>query len=591
MKIFRKTACLLLTTLMIFGSNSYVSLAQDVSSGRTYEEIQVLIGDIQKIATKSLKRVSITDPAIADINDARASSVEIIGLQAGQTVLFIWDDGGKRTVVIRVMKEDMGVVKQRAESLLTSAGISGLTLMENNYEGKVVLTGNLPEEKLDVLKSVIEPLGDRLMNLVQKEKPEDLVQIDIQVTELTTTLTKAMGIDWQAGADDKILFTENLPDTNIPRQNGSFKDLFKLGDFSRTPQLIAAVNALITEGKANVLSKPHLIVVSGKQASFNVGGQIPIRTSTTSDTTTTESVSFKDYGVGMSITPTIENGKMVSIVLNVTISEIDESTTALAGEVAFLTRTAQTELVLEDGQTIALAGMIKTRDSNNTRRIPILGKIPVLGGLFRNTTTAPSVTEVVISITPTILRSDKNKKQYAASLGLSMPAKPEPMKAEAFAKGPDVKFQQAAAASRVFEASEISEPPAIPVVEPVISKVVQSPAAAQLAGQLFSAEAQAYAMSVQQKILSAVAYPYQAQEQGWQGTAKLVLVVQRDGTLRSVVVTESSGYEVFDQDAVNTAQILAPYAAFPVGVESDEMTLTIPIVYSLDGFLKNVTQN
>jgi TonB family protein len=68
-------------------------------------------------------------------------------------------------------------------------------------------------------------------------------------------------------------------------------------------------------------------------------------------------------------------------------------------------------------------------------------------------------------------------------------------------------------------------------------------------------------------------------------------VVYRDGTLKSVLVKESSGHEIFDQDAVNTAQILAPYAAFPVGIDVDEITLSVPVVYSLDGFLENVTRS
>jgi TonB family protein len=96
-----------------------------------------------------------------------------------------------------------------------------------------------------------------------------------------------------------------------------------------------------------------------------------------------------------------------------------------------------------------------------------------------------------------------------------------------------------------------------------------------------------YAAGVQQKILSAIAYPYEAQQKGWQGTVRLGLVILKDGSLESLVVKESSGYEVFDQDALNTAQILAPYAAFPPDVSADEMTLTVPIVYNLDGAAQN----
>lgn len=566
MKTVRKALCLWMTAAFVLGGLPHTpGVPVVLAAENTYDEIQVLKGDIETIRTNNLKRVSITDPLIADINDARPKAVEIIGLEAGQTVLFIWDDMGKRTVVIRVVNESLGLVQRRIESLLDSAGITGLTVSENNYEGKVVISGYIAETKEELLKSLIDPFGDRVINLAQKEKVDDLVQIDMQVTELATTLTKELGVDWGTGTATsdhvEVNYTENLPSTEIPRQNGSFKDLFKVGDFSRTPALVAAINALIIEGKATVLSKPRLVVVSGKEAKFLVGGQVPIKSTTTSASggSTTEDTEFKDYGLSMSITPTIENGRMVNVLLNVEISEIDGSNPSPDG-IAFLTRTAQTQLVMEDHQTIVLAGMIKRRDSQSVRRVPLFGSVPIVGALFRSkkTPTANMETEVVISITPTIMRTAKSRPPAA---------KPQPV------PKPVVRQEPAA-----------PQPPSR-IPNPVISKAVEvPPPAASVPGT----GSEAYALSVQEKIVSAIAYPYEAQEKEWEGTVKLTLVLQRDGTLESVVVKESSGYEVFDQDAVNTAQILAPYAAFPSGIEADEMTVIIPIVYSLDGFLKNV---
>ena len=592
MKIFRKALCLLMAGIFTFSGLPYFSgQARAVASENTYDEIQVLKGDIQTIRTSNLKRVSITDPAIADINDARAKAVEIIGLEPGQTVLFIWDDSGKRTVVIRVVTEDLGLVKKRLERLLDSAGITSLMVTENDYEGKIVVTGSVPEGKGDVLKSLIEPLGDRVMNLTQKQKIEDLVQIDMQVTELGTTLSKELGVDWGTGTATSshvaLNYTENTPTTNIPHQNGSFKDLFKLGDFSRTPALVAAVNALIEEGKAKVLSKPRLVVVSGKEATFLVGGQVPIKSITTSGSgnSTTQNTTFKDYGVSMQITPTIENGKIISVLLNVEISEIDTANSTADGP-AFFTRTAQTQLVMDDRQTIVLAGMIKRRDSENIRRIPVLGSIPFVGALFRSrkTNTPNSETEIVISITPTILHGAVDKA--AVKVATAATVKPPVENERVASKSPVVPVQDAAGAAP-------AQAPAKETVPTSVTAPVPAPAAApeQVPPPVVSSSgtsSEKYARSVQQKILSAIAYPYEAQEKGWEGTAKLTLVLQRDGTLKSVVVKESSGHEVFDQDAVNTSQILAPYAAFPPDIEADEMTVTIPIVYSLDGFLKNV---
>ena len=570
----------MIMALVLGGVPHFSGTVQADQGASYYEEIQVLKGDIKTLQTTNLKRVSITDPAIADINDARAKAVEVIGLEAGQTVLFIWDDTGKRTVVIRVVTEDLGLVKHRIESLLKSSGITGLTANENDYEGKVVVTGDVPDGKEAVLKSIIDPLGDRVINLTQKEKIEDLVQIDMQVSELSTTLTKALGIDWLTGTQTGSPTTGYTTTASdgftpmageiMPSQDGGIGDLFKLGKFYRATNsaLVAKVNAMITEGKGKVLSKPRLVVVSGKEATIQVGGQVPLKSSTVSSAGTTESITFKDYGITLAITPTIENGKMVNILLNVTISDIDTATyvnTSTSGSVAFLTRSAQTQIVMEDRQTVVLAGMIKRRTGETVKRVPILGAIPVLGVLFRSRNIPnDSETEVVISMTPTILRAIKDKAEAKAKALV--------------APQPDIQDAPVIAPEPVAAVSA----PAVSTPRPVITKapapVVSTP----------GTSSEKYAVSVQQKILSAIAYPYEAQEQGWEGTVKLTLVLKRDGTLQSVVVKESSGYEVFDQDAVNTAQILAPYAAFPSDIAEDEMTVVMPIVYSLDGFLKNV---
>ncbi len=563
-----KTPLMLLgvAAFLLGGTPAALWAAPVVPSTRAYEEIQVLKGDIQSIPAKNLKRVSITDPVVADINDARADAVDVIGIEAGQTILFIWDDGGKRTVVIRVVQEDTGLVKKRVQSLLTGAGVLGVTLNENADEGKVVITGSLTEEKMDVLTKVIEPFSDRVINLVQKEKIEDLIQIDMQITELSTTLTKAMGVDWGTGTATSDLtanYQENLPSSiSIPKGNGSFKDLWKVGDFSRTNALIAAINAMIQEGKAKVLSKPRLVVISGKEATFLVGGEIPIKTTTTSASggSTQQNVEFKEYGVSMAITPSIQAGHLVNILLHAEISEIDTSKPT-GTDVAFLTRSANTQLLLEDKQTIVLAGMIKRRDNELVRRVPFMSRIPVVGMLFRSTKTpvANEETEVVISITPTILRSGK-------SADITSETKLPEQKIEA-------RLPVKAAVVAPASATGVASKPIEAVKPPVVAGATAL---------------ENYALTIQNKIASAIAYPYEAQEKNWQGTVKLALTLDKEGTLKDVKVKESSGYKVFDQDAVNTAQILAPYSAPPQSAQSDKTQIVVSIVYSLDSFLKNV---
>src|SRR6185503_9964555 len=100
-----------------------------------------------------------------------------------------------------------------------------------------------------------------------------------------------------------------------------------------------------------------------------------------------------------------------------------------------------------------------------------------------------------------------------------------------------------------------------------------------------------YTKTIQEKISDAIAYPFEAKEKGWEGTVKLTLHLLKDGSLANLDVKESSGYSIFDKDALNTAQILAPYQAFPSDLKEEELIITVPIVYSQDVFSRDNAGN
>ncbi|MDO8580467.1 MAG: pilus assembly protein N-terminal domain-containing protein, partial [Candidatus Omnitrophota bacterium] len=407
----------LLKTSVVMGAFFLLGLSAPAQArvDATTNEVNLLIGELETIDVKSLTRLSITDPKVVDIVEAKESEILIIAKAIGQSALFVWDENGKRTVLVNVAAQNLGLISQRLEKLFSSVHIDNVTVEVNGKEGKVVLTGQIFEDKKDQFDQVIAPFNRDIINLVKVEKSEDLIEVDIQITELTTTLTKAIGIDWASSSTGPSItglgaggllaptFTENVPSVD-----GSVEDLFKIGNFQRTYQLIAMINALLEEGKARILSKPKLVVVSGEEASFNVGGEIPIRTTTTSQGSTQENVTFKKFGIGMTITPTIKKGK-IDLLMEVEVSDID-SANKVGENVAFTTRNAQTRLYLDNGQPIVIAGLIKKRESELVKKVPFLGSIPIIGILFRSKST-PSANEdqeLVISLTPLILNSEYN---------------------------------------------------------------------------------------------------------------------------------------------------------------------------------------
>ncbi|MFA5059293.1 MAG: TonB family protein [Candidatus Omnitrophota bacterium] len=501
------------------------------------EEIQMVVGELETIKTYSLTRVSITDPNVADVVKAEDDHILMIAKQPGKTLLFIWDSYGKRSLVLRVVGEDLNLIKTRMQELLAESNISGIYTEVNQLEGKVMVSGTIGSDKKESLDKVLERFSESILNLTKEEDINDLVQIDAQISELTSSYTKNMGIEWTSA----LTFTEALPSGKIDK----IKDVFRVGEFSRTTQILGTINALITEGKGRILSKPKLVCVSGKEASFLVGGQIPVSTTTTSSGgNVQENLQYKDYGVNLTVKPTIKDEK-IDVELKLEVSDID-STNAVGNNVAFTTRTAQTQLYLENGQTVILAGLIKYDNGETIKRIPIFSDVPVLGALFRTTNKTPNKeTELVISLTPTILTHHKR-----------------------------------AAAEQTVTTEDFSVPNEKKADQNVTSALV-SPSAAS-AKTFIPQELIPYVRSIQEKIAQSVVYPEKARQYGWEGTVKLMLHILKDGTLASASVQESSGYDIFDRDAVNAAKNLAPYTVFPSELNLQDITVTIPIVYNLD---------
>jgi len=219
--------------------------------------------------------------------------------------------------------------------------------------------------------------------------------------------------------------------------------------------------------------------------------------------------------------------------------------------------------LLDNGQTVVLAGLLKENKGQTITRIPILSDVPVLGAMFRKKTNSPNTeTELVVSLTPTILKSSKS---------LAKKAKEDERKVVIISK-PSVSQGESSQFSTITVESPSGAPASIGDQAINTSTFVPK-------------EMVSYIRDVQEKIAQSVIFPEMARQYGWEGTVKLDLSINYDGTLKSVIVKESSGHDVFDYDAVNTAQKLSPYSVFPPEIDSEQINITIPIVYSLKNSL------
>jgi pilus assembly protein CpaC len=162
----------------------------------------------------------------------------------------------------------------------------------------------------------------------------------------------------------------------------------------------STLNLAVNSGDAFVLATPELSTRSGGKAEFLAGGQVPIVSPASG--TTPATVSFKDYGIKLTIEPRADESNNVSTSLNTEISSIDNSV-AVAGNPGFLTRKTSSEFNVQAGQTIVISGLVNSDLSKDVSKLAGLGDIPVLGALFRSTNFRSGRTDLVILVTPMII--------------------------------------------------------------------------------------------------------------------------------------------------------------------------------------------
>jgi len=604
---------------LIYGSQGHAQV-QDIVDTRETDRVFIFRGDVVTLKVFSLTRIAVTEPGIFEIGKLEEDEMLLIGQREGKTTLFIWDEYGKRKIEVRVSVQDLDEIITRLEALLEAAEIEGITFEKSLLENKIIMKGKVREDQDETFQEIVAEFRSDLIDLTQEDA--HLVRLDVQVTELTTTLSKTMGVLWNAGASG---LSFSYPET-MPELEGGFQDLFKIGDFKRTTQIQMAINMLLAEGKARVLSKPSVIVTAGQASNFTVGGEIPVRTTSTAEGSVSENVNYKGYGVTISVTPEIK-GKKIDINLSVSVSDIDASN-AVGDDVAFVTRSASTQLLLEPGQTIILAGLIKSNKGETVTRVPVLSKIPILGLLFRSKNWSPNKEEeIVISMTPNIVSKSKDEDQETKDQeGLSDDSSASAEEViEPEQRGEDGLFEEADVSGQgtFYDIDDQELFDAIPSQdqedieerleafiddEELMDDQEESLVEEQEIGEEYlelesltaealqeefvfkeedvSAALTRYVQAIQQKISQAISFPYQAKENNWQGAVKLTLIILSDGTLSDIYVEESSGYEVFDEDALNTAQLLAPFDPFPAEISLEEIKISLPIVYSQEAVLQ-----
>jgi pilus assembly protein CpaC len=409
------------------GETAIVHVHRPASDTETSRSIDLEMGKSTFLRTDfRVKRVSVGDPGILEVNVLSPREIQLVPVKPGATNVVLWDAQG---VPILVMDTEVGSrfspIERRIRSVLSASDVR----VEPAGNG-VVLRGSVPSP-LDVDRAMAIArayLGGKdgetpVVNALEVGGPQQ-VMIEVIIAEMQRSLGRDLTVNWstaiKAGgylfafqsllgglaAFDKhqtSLDTGSLVnDLNLTDRVDFAGTVIKKQDFL----LDLFVEAAQSRGLAKVLAKPTLIARSGESASFLAGGEIPIPV-VQSGSFGAITIEYKKFGVGVQFTPTVLDPKRIHLVVSPEVSQPDFALATATGGIVtpgFVTRRASTSVDLGDGQSFAIAGLLSDQVNEFVEKYPVLGDIPILGTLFRSTSFKRNETELVLIVTPRIVK-------------------------------------------------------------------------------------------------------------------------------------------------------------------------------------------
>jgi pilus assembly protein CpaC len=385
------------------GAQTTEPIALDFAT-REQQDVHLQVGQSRLITSPvPLQQAVIGSPEVADIKLLSAQRILVLGIKPGTTNLMLRPKDSDTTAVLSVSVsfDRNGIKRKIAESLPSEERIE---VRDSN--DKVILSGQASsaaamEMALAIARSFVPEAS--VVNLMQVSGSQQ-VMLEARVAEISRNSLKDLGIS-TAILDNggKWAFSSGLPIT------GAFGAVDYLDlDGSPFDNLAVTLEALERKGLAKTLAEPNLVALSGQEANFLAGGEIPIPVAQNSGLANTITVEYKEFGVGLRFTPTVLDRDRINLKLVSEVSAIDPSNAfSVGGGIsipAISTRRAGTSVELGDGQSFAIAGLMQSNMKNAISQFPFLGNIPVLGVLFRSTDFQREESELVIVVTAHLVK-------------------------------------------------------------------------------------------------------------------------------------------------------------------------------------------
>jgi pilus assembly protein CpaC len=369
---------------------------------------------------RDIKDVLVADPKIATAVIRSAQRAYIIGAAVGQTNIVFFDSAGQQIAAYDIaVKRDLNGVRAALKQTLPNADI----LIEGIGDG-VVLSGTaaspIEAQQAGDLAGRLVGGAEKVINSIAV-RGRDQVMLKVTVAEVARSIIKQLGIDLSASLNygtAVVNFNNSNPFTAYGRSLVSNNNVS--ASFGATPSVQATLRAMESAGVVRTLAEPNLTAISGESATFIAGGEFPIPAGYSCDPVThvcTTQISYKKFGISLNFTPVVLSEGRISLRVMTEVSELSTDNSITLNQAgnsltvpSIRTRRAETTLEIPSGGSMAMAGLIQEQTKQAVNGLPGLDQLPVLGALFRSQDFVNNQTELMVLVTPYVVRAVAQKE-------------------------------------------------------------------------------------------------------------------------------------------------------------------------------------
>jgi pilus assembly protein CpaC len=340
-------------------------------------------------------RLMVNNPDLVRVSPISSKSIQLSALKSGVTQLNVWDTDGNVTTLDLIILGDVAELDMTLKSLFPEAALRLYPLNSSLY-----ISGFVP--KPDMVASILSVARDYFPQVINDMKVGGVhkVLLHVKVMEISRTKLRTLGFDWAQISSGGGFISQGVsgilqaPGTVTGTQGATVR----FGIIGSGGSFFGFVEALRENDLARLLAEPTLVTLDGRPANFNVGGQVPIPLQQALGVTT---VTYRQFGTAIDFVPIILGNGMIRLEVRPDITEIDPTLRdTVTGVPGFRQRTADTAVEMKAGQTLAIAGLVFTREDTVNRGIPWLADLPWVGIPFRRVSNLRNDVELIIFVTP-----------------------------------------------------------------------------------------------------------------------------------------------------------------------------------------------